>query len=186
LGRRFLFESEFYSKANRKEVKQIKIILTILVISVCYGIIHDMITAHLCVEYFTIGHPTVIESDSPVLLALVWGVIATWWAGLLMGILIVAFNSIGTYPSLEYRQIIRLVLKLICIMFILAIVAGLIGYVLSEQNVIYLIPKLANRIDTSSHSRFLAAGWMHVTSYLTALIGTFIICFIIFRKRGSY
>lgn len=166
-------------------MKEIKIILTTLAISVCYGIIHDLITAHLCIEYFTIGHPKVIESTSPILIALVWGCIATWWFGLLMGILVAAFNYMGSYPSLEYKLIIRLILRLICWMFALAIVAGLIGYLLAELEVIYLVPRLGNQIDDVRHSRFLAAGWMHVTSYLIALIGTFVICFIIFRKRGQ-
>ena len=57
----------------------VKIVLSTLFSAISYGIIHDMITAHFCVEYFTIGHPKIIESESPVLLALLWGVIATWW-----------------------------------------------------------------------------------------------------------
>lgn len=35
-----------------------------------YGICHDQVTAHVCVEYFTIAHPKVIQSESPTLPAL--------------------------------------------------------------------------------------------------------------------
>ena len=54
--------------------------------AVLYGIVHDQVTARLCVEYFTIGHPPIFNTDDPTLLALGWGVLATWWAGLLLGV----------------------------------------------------------------------------------------------------
>ena len=30
-----------------------------------YGEAHDQLTAHICVEYFSLAHPPVIASDSP-------------------------------------------------------------------------------------------------------------------------
>ena len=59
-------------------MKAAEIILGCVVASVIYGVIHDQITARICVEYFTIGHPPVFGTDSPTLLGLGWGVIATW------------------------------------------------------------------------------------------------------------
>lgn len=38
--------------------------------AVVYGILHDQITARICVEYFTIGHARLIDSDSPTVLGL--------------------------------------------------------------------------------------------------------------------
>ncbi len=55
--------------------------------SVLYGLLHDQVTARVCVEYFTIGHPRVMASKSPTPLALYWGVVAPWWVGLPAGIL---------------------------------------------------------------------------------------------------
>jgi hypothetical protein len=40
--------------------------------AVTYGIVHDQITARVCVEYFTIGHPPVFDTNSPTLLGLGW------------------------------------------------------------------------------------------------------------------
>ena len=45
------------------------------------GICLDMVTAHVAVEYFSVHHPTIIETDQPWLLALIWGVAAAWWFG---------------------------------------------------------------------------------------------------------
>lgn len=50
--------------------------------AVGYGIVHDMITAHLCVEYFTQAHPPLFNTSEPALLALGWGIVATWWVAL--------------------------------------------------------------------------------------------------------
>lgn len=163
----------------------LKIILTTLVVTVCYGIIHDMVTAHLCVEYFTIGHPKIIESESPVKLALAWGIIATWWVALPMGILIAGFNCLGSYPPLEYKQVVRLILRLILMMVGLALLAGITGFILSEMNVIYLVSHLAEQTDKSNHSKFLATGWAHISSYLTGVTGTLFICLIIHQRRRA-
>lgn len=164
-------------------MKFIKTILTTLVFAIAYGILHDLVTAHLCVEYFTIGHPKIIESESPILLALIWGVIATWWVALPMGIFIAGFNHFGSQPTLEFNVILKLILKLILIMFGVALLAGIIGYVLTELNVIYLVPRLADYIDVTKHSKFLAAGWAHTSSYLSGIVGTIVICKIILKRR---
>lgn len=39
----------------------------------CYGIAHDQVTACVCVEYFTVGHPPVFSTDDPTLLGIGWG-----------------------------------------------------------------------------------------------------------------
>jgi hypothetical protein len=41
-------------------VQAIAIILLSIASAVGYGIVHDQITARICIEYFTIGHPTFI------------------------------------------------------------------------------------------------------------------------------
>lgn len=161
----------------------VKIIISTLIVAISYGIIHDMITAHLCVEYFTIGHPKIIESESPVLLALIWGIIATWWVGLPMGLLIAGFSQLGKKPKLEYREVMKLIIRLILMMFGIALFAGVVGYFLTELNVIHLVSRLAEQMDSTNHSKFLATGWAHTSSYLSGIIGTFIVCRIIYKRR---
>ena len=67
-------------------MESLKIVLLCILSAILYGILQDQVTARVCVEYFTIGHPPVFNTESPTLLALGWGVIATWWVGLLLGI----------------------------------------------------------------------------------------------------
>ena len=56
-------------------------VLAILALSILaaivYGVLLDPVTARVCLEYFTIRHPPIFGTDSPTLLALGWGVVAT-------------------------------------------------------------------------------------------------------------
>jgi len=58
-------------------MQSIKIILTCVVAAILYGIVHDQITARICVEYFSVFHPAIFSTESPTLLALGWGMVAT-------------------------------------------------------------------------------------------------------------
>lgn len=64
----------------------LKIIGLSIVAAILDGVVHDQVTARVCVEYFTIGHPPVFATESPNLLGIGWGIIATWWVGALLGV----------------------------------------------------------------------------------------------------
>jgi hypothetical protein len=83
------------------------IIVLCIVAAVIYGVVHDQITARICVEYFTIGHPPVFGTDDPTLLGLGWGVIATWWVGLILGVLLALSSRVGSWPQLSAKQLVR-------------------------------------------------------------------------------
>jgi hypothetical protein len=46
----------------------LKIILASVAAAIIYGIVHDQITARICIEYFTVFHPPVFLTQSPTLL----------------------------------------------------------------------------------------------------------------------
>src|SRR5258705_9772894 len=100
-----------------------------------YGIVHDQITARICVEYFTVGHPPLISSTSPTLLALAWGVAATWWVGLPLGLGLAVAARAGTRPKVGAAAVAPSVLVLLGIMASCALMAGLTGYLLARLNV---------------------------------------------------
>ncbi len=160
-----------------------KTILLCLLGAITFGIAHDLVTANICVEYFTIAHPKVIESQSPFLLALIWGVLATWWVGLILGILIVCFNSIGKAAKIPFSKIKRYVIQLLLVMPLTSLLAGLIGYLLTKTNIIHLIGELAEIIPFEKQNAFLAVAWAHVSSYIVGFIGGIIICMKIWMQR---
>src|SRR5256885_1852272 len=122
------------------------ILLLCVAAAIIYGILHDQVTAHVCVEYFTIGHPPVFDTDSPTLLAFGWGVIATWWVGVLLGVPLALAARAGSRPPRSTRSLLRPVLILLALMAAAAIVCGFIGYLLGRSGVVRLLEPLASRV----------------------------------------
>src|SRR3954463_4822555 len=85
----------------------IAIVFLCMAAAVIYGILHDQVTARICVEYFTIGHPPVFGTDDPTLLRLGWGVIATWWVGLILGVLLAVASRAGPWPKRSAAHLLR-------------------------------------------------------------------------------
>ena len=154
-----------------------KIIVISILLAIVYGIIHDLITTQICIEYFTITHPKIIKSQNPVILAFLWGTIATWWVGLIFGFLIVFANSFGKSRSLQLKELTPLLLKFFLILFGFALLAGIIGYFLTELKVIHLVDRLKSQLENVDDSRFLSVAWAHGASYLVGSIGIIILCF---------
>ena len=77
-----------------------KIIAFSILAACVYGIAHDLITAHVCVEYFLPPvHPVIVSTTNPILLALIWGIIATWWVGLFLGFPLAVVCRFGSKPN---------------------------------------------------------------------------------------
>ena len=162
----------------------IRIIITSILAACLYGIIHDQVTARICVEYFTIGHPRLIDSDSPTVLGLFWGVVATWWVGLPMGIGLAIASRAGSRAKLTCSQLIRPIGLLLCGMFGVAILAGFIGYITSKTGVFSLRPPLSTRVPDDKHVAFLTVGWAHSGSYLAGMIGGIVLCISTWKRRA--
>ncbi len=178
-------------KHLRHKRKKNKISLTeiagtlLLTISACvvYGIIHDQFTVRICIEYFTIAHPTIIESQSPIMLALAWGVVATWWVGLYLAIPLYFISFRGPWPKRTIPSLIKPIIILMLICGICAAITGSIGYWMAETNRIHLDEFWSQAIPKHQHSRFLAVWLTHNASYYTGYAGGIIIMIIILIKR---
>ena len=146
-----------------------------------------MLTAHISLEYYTIGHEAVIKSQSPVLLGLIWGLIATWWFGLIFGIPLAIFSRIGKTPKRDAKSLIKPIAILLVITFLCAILSGIAGYFLAKYGVATLHDPLASRFPEDRHVPFITALWMHSASYLVSAIGAIaLICGIrISRNRAG-
>lgn len=156
-------------------MQTLAVIVLCVASAVIYGIVHDQVTARVCVEYFTVGHPPVFDTDSPTLLGLGWGIIATWWAGLLLGIPLAIAARAGRRPKRSVRSLLRPIITLLLIMGLCALLAGIAGFVLERLEAIVLVEPFASKVPCDRHARFLAAGGAHLASYLVGFIGG-IIC----------
>src|SRR4030095_141004 len=124
-------------------MESLKIILLSIAAAVAYGIIHDQITARICVEYFTIGHPPVFGTEDPTLLGMGWGVIATWWVGFMLGVPLAICARAGSRPERAALSLVRPLLILMAVNAACALVAGLIGWQLALAGAIQLVGPIA-------------------------------------------
>ncbi len=108
-----------------------KLILGCVLLTVCLGIALDLVTANVAVTYFTVHHPHVIDSESPWAMALLWGVIASWWFGLIGGCLLAIINWFRAAPvGLILRKVaIACAVLWGCFMAILATIYSIGGLV---------------------------------------------------------
>src|SRR5688572_13526384 len=89
-------------------MEAIKIVLFCVFTACCYGIAHDLVTARVCVEYFTVAHdPILNNTQSPILLGIGWGIIATWWVGAILGVLLACSARLGYPPYTTVRELAR-------------------------------------------------------------------------------
>ncbi len=146
------------------------IVLLSIGAAILYGLVHDQITAHLAVEYFSVYHPPVFGGlTDPFLLGLVWGVIATWWVGLLLGVplAICARAFGGKIPPLTARDLLCPLGILLLCMAVCAFLAGTFGWIDADID-----PPARNPVRPPLS----AVQWAHNTSYLVGICGGFVLC----------
>jgi len=150
---------------------------------VVYGILHDQITARICVEYFTIGHPPAFGTDDPTLLGFGWGIIATWWVGGLLGIPLATACRAGRWPKREPRTLWRPLFRLMVVAFIFGALAGLAGWIAASNGWVYLVGSIADRVPSDRHVPFLIDLWAHSASYLVGAVGGVILIVLVLLGR---
>jgi hypothetical protein len=135
------------------------------------------------VEYFTIGHPPIFHTEDPTLLAFGWGVIATWWMGLILSITAVIACRVGSLPKYDAAKLIRPVCVLLIVMAVASLIAGIAGYYAAKAGVIRLDGDLGSAIPPEKHVAFLADGAAHLTAYGVGFFGGIILSiWVLFRR----
>jgi hypothetical protein len=139
--------------------------------SVLYGIVHDQITVRVCLEYFTIGHPPVFDTQSPTLLALGWGVIASWWGGAILGAMLAFAARLGNRPKYTARMLVKPVVFLLGTMGLFAAISGVIGYTMAGTGNVILSEEAKRHIPHAKWAAFQACWFAHTASYYVAFMG---------------
>jgi hypothetical protein len=112
------------------------------------------------------------------LLALGWGVIATWWVGVLLGVPLAVAARAGPWPRLSVRYLLPLIRTLLVVMAGCAVLAGVAGFVWGK--VPHYMGKL---LPAEKHQRFAADWWAHNASYASGFAGGVVLCVAAIRKR---
>lgn len=159
-----------------------KIVLLSVALAVTYGILHDQITVRICREYFTIGHPLIFGDQPSTILAILWGVVATWWMGLFLGVLLAIAATAGPYKMPTLGALTIRMLKLLGVMAGSAIASGFVGFALASSGHTALNSPWSDMPD-SRQAGFIADGFAHTASYGVGFIGGLAIAVQTWRLR---
>jgi hypothetical protein len=151
--------------------------------AVLYGIVHDQITARICLEYFTIFHPPMFHTSSPTLLGLGWGIIATWWVGAFFAIPMILAARAGSRPTLRAIELLGPVWRLLILMAGCALIFGAAGYFLARRGIL-ATDWLSFTSSPNLRYRFMADWWAHIAAYGAAFVGGTALCVMTYRKRA--
>ena len=147
------------------------IVIYCVIACVVYGIVHDQITARICVEYFTIGHPMILPTTDPTTLGVVWGIVATWWVGVMLGVPLATVARFGGWPKRSADSLLKSILILMGVSGVCALAAGVLGNVAADQHWVSLQGELYRRVPEEQHVAFLTALFAHSASYLAGFVG---------------
>ncbi|MGA3171207.1 MAG: hypothetical protein ABSE62_09345 [Chthoniobacteraceae bacterium] len=166
-------------------IQKAQVILITTLTAIIYGIIHDEITARVCIEYFTVAHPRLFETDSPTILGFCWGVLATFALGAVMGAILADVSQAGDAPPYPIAGICHSLLLLFGPMALFTFSAGLLGFELSSHHIVRLPLEFAQSVAPQHHDRFMAVWFAHAASYIAGLTGGILLIVHIWRLRGK-
>lgn len=179
---------------------EIRKLLSIFLVAVCasiiagiYGILNDQFTFTISHEYYTkfkfIQFNILNENDVPrfknlrFFVAIV-GFLATWWFGLILGIIIGIFSF---FIYKDWKTMFFISMKSIFIAIIVTFTIGIFGLIygkfilvnkpISDFNNWYIPNNL------SDFKSFIVVGSMHNFSYIGGVIGLLFALFYLFKKR---
>lgn len=183
----YLWRMDYRPSRGTHRFESARIVVFATFAAVVYGVLHDQVTAHLCVEYFTIAHPPTLSSNSPFWLGIVWGIIATWWVGLILGIGLALAARAGSAPRVTLEQLKRPIFMLMLVSGVCALAAGLVGAALTAVGVVPILGGWGALIPPGKHVAFSADAWAHTASYIAGTVGglSLIVCTAIRRRLAE-
>ncbi|MGC1107199.1 MAG: hypothetical protein WA876_11730 [Candidatus Acidiferrales bacterium] len=156
-------------------VESLKIILLAMGAAILYGVVHDQITIRVCPEYFTVAHPHIFRTDSLTLIALGWGVVATWWGGLAAGVAFAFAARAGSPQKFTWRRFVRPIVTLLIVMAVSATLAGFMGHWMASTGQISSVQAWGLMLPANKQAAFMADAFAHAFSYLVGGVGSVII-----------
>jgi hypothetical protein len=113
-----------------------------------------------------------------------WGIVATWWFALPLGVALASAARLGDRPRLTALQLVKPVLALLGAMAIVALLSGITGYVLAARHSIVPNEWILLNIPGSRQSAFIADWWAHSASYISGFLGGIVLCLYVWRSRS--
>lgn len=169
--------SQNYSVMNAKTKNFLQVVVGSTALACLLGICLDLVTANVAVEYFSVHHPRIVNTNNPWALAIVWGIAASWWCGAIAGIVIAIVNHLRKDPVppkriLRWAAVASVLLWIIMISILLAILAFA-----------STIPESMRRPTFDYDRRMIAVAMAHQYEYLLAALATIVIAILVWRRK---
>jgi hypothetical protein len=135
-------------------------------------------------------HPIIVPTDNPILLALMWGIVATWWVGLFLGIPLAFVCRFGSRPKLTVKDVVRPVLLLLVCLYGASMLLGLVGYTAGRMESLRLLLQLDFLhgyfgIGPERYAPFLFNLLAHEAAYWLGAIGGIVLLCCLWKKRHA-
>ncbi len=173
------------SRPVSKKLEAAKIVLLCILASIVYGIVHDQVTARIYLPYFNVWppHAEFFQHPDPTVVGLFWGIFATWWVGLILGVLLAWVSTSGEGHCWGWR----LLVKPLAILLLSLLTLAFIGLGLCLALGLTVNPSIPGpAIDPGNQTelvRFTANLVSHNVSYFGGAIGGVFLAWYVARKR---
>lgn len=151
--------------------------------AVGYGVVHDQISIRISPPYLLDWHPSLLPTRDPTTVALVWGVVATWWFGLILGAVLAGASTLGPRPQAPWAWIVRATAAVFATSAVAATLALLVFAALRIE-----LPNLFGEVyaalDPVGRLAFSRTAAMHEASYDAAGVATVVAAVTIYVRRG--
>jgi hypothetical protein len=150
------------------------------VLACLLGICLDLVTANLAVEYFSVHHPKILPTENPQVLAVLWGVAASWWFGAIAGVIVASINHRRQQP-LEPIRILKWT-TIACV----ALWVTMIAILLTVMAISSTIPIEQRRTTFESDRRLVAVAMAHQYEYVLGAIAIMVIAVMTWRSKPKH
>lgn len=151
----------------------LKIVCTTVVACMIYGLIHALVATQVSIIYYAAFYPLPsVLIENPILLGITLGFGTSWWLGLSLGLVLSFACRKGNKPKLEWKDLIKPLWFYLRIALSCTAIAGTVGYLLSIYGILQLPDAIYHLIMFEEEAGFWAVGFMNITAYLAAFVGS--------------
>lgn len=161
----------------------LRIVLLCGLAMIGYGVLQDQISARLSPEYFTIGHAPIPGLSQPTLVGVAWGFLGGFPGGIALGIPLALAGTLGPWPPLTARTLVRPLLVFLAMTAIGTLIADASGaYNATVVNIAVGEP-WATFVPRERQWHFFVVACAHFGTYLAAAIAGCGVCLWAIRRR---
>lgn len=153
------------------------IVMGSTILACTLGICLDLVTANVAVEYFSVHHPKLVATENPWVLALIWGVAASWWFGAVAGTIVASINHRRRQP-LEPKRILKWAAIASAVLWML-----MIAILITVMAISSTIPLEQRPATFESDRRLVAVAMAHQYEYVLGAIAMLVIGLMTWRSK---